>query len=194
VLGAGVQAAAHIESMACVMPIERVRIYSRRPEPAQQLAASTAERYGVDASAAASVEEALREAAVVVTATTAREPIVERGWFAAGAHVNAVGSSIPTTRELDGATVAAARLVVDARESTLNESGDLLLAVREGTVAADVPLVELGEVLSGSAPGRTSPDQLTVFISLGLAVEDLAAAELALRVGAESGIGAEVPW
>jgi ornithine cyclodeaminase/alanine dehydrogenase-like protein (mu-crystallin family) len=148
----------------------------------------------VDASAAASVEEALREAAVVVTATTAREPIVERGWFAPGAHVNAVGSSIPTTRELDGATVAAARLVVDARESTLNESGDLLLAVREGTVAADVPLVELGEVLSGSAPGRTSPDQLTVFISLGLAVEDLAAAELALRVAAESGIGAEVPW
>jgi ornithine cyclodeaminase len=194
VLGAGVQAAAHIESMACVMPIERVRIYSRRSEPAQQLAASTAERYGVDASAAASVEEALREAAVVVTATTAREPIVERGWFAPGAHVNAVGSSIPTTRELDGATVAAARLVVDARESTLNESGDLLLAVREGTVAADVPLVELGEVLSGSAPGRTSPDQLTVFISLGLAVEDLAAAELALRVSAESGIGAEVPW
>ena len=93
----------------------------------------------MDASAATSVEEALREAAVVVTATTAREPIVERGWLAPGAHVNAVGSSIPTTRELDGATVAAARLVVDARESTLNESGDLLLAVREGTVAADVP-------------------------------------------------------
>ena len=194
VLGAGVQAAAHIEAMACVLPLERVRIYSRRPEPAQQLAAATAERYGVDASAAASVEEALRDAAVVVTATTAREPIVERAWLAPGAHVNAVGSSIPTTRELDGATMAAARLVVDARESTLNESGDLLLAVREGTVAEDVPLTELGEVLSGSAPGRTSPDQLTVFISLGLAVEDLAAAELALRVAAESGLGAEVPW
>ena len=193
VLGAGVQAAAHIEAMACVMPLERVRIYSRRPEPAPQLAAATAERYGVDASAAASVEEALRDADVVVTATTAREPIVERGWFAPGAHINAVGSSIPTTRELDGATVAAARLVVDARESTLNESGDLLLAVREGTVAEGVPLVELGEVLSGNAAGRTSPDQLTAFISLGLAVEDLAAAELALRVAAEAGLGAEVP-
>jgi ornithine cyclodeaminase len=193
VLGAGVQAAAHIESMACVMPLQRVRIYSRRPEPAQQLAASTAERYAVDASAATSAEEALRDAAVVVTTTTAREPIVERGWFAPGTHVNAVGSSIPTTRELDGATMAAALLVVDARESTLNESGDLLLAVREGSVTEDVALTELGEVLSGSAPGRTSQDQLTVFVSLGLAVEDLAAAELALRVAAEAGLGAVVP-
>jgi ornithine cyclodeaminase len=194
VLGAGVQAAAHIEAMACVMPLERVRVYSRRPEPAAELAAATAERYGVDAAAAASVEEALRDADVVVTATTAREPIVEHGWFAPGTHVNAVGSSIPTTRELDGATVAAARLFVDARESTLNESGDLLLAVREGAVAEGVPLVELGEVLSGKTAGRTSPDELTAFISLGLAVEDLAAAELALRVAAEAGLGAEVPW
>ena len=107
VLGAGVQAAAHIEAMACVMPLERVRIYSRRSEPAGRLADSTADRYGVDASASATVEEALHEADVIVTATTAREPIVERGWFAPGAHINAVGSSIPTTRELDGATVGA---------------------------------------------------------------------------------------
>jgi ornithine cyclodeaminase len=175
------------------MPLERVRIYSRRAEPAQELAASTAQRYGVDASAAASAEEAVRDAAVVVTTTTAREPIVEHGWFAPGAHINAVGSSIPTTRELDGATVAAAKLVVDARESTLNESGDLLIAVREGSVAEGVPLVELGEVLNGSAAGRTAPDQLTVFISLGLAVEDLAAAELALRTAEEAGLGAVVP-
>jgi ornithine cyclodeaminase len=179
--------------MACVLPLERVRIYSRRPEPAQRLAAATAERYGLEARAAGSVQEALRDAAVVVTATTAREPIVERAWFAPGAHVNAVGSSIPTTRELDGATLAAARLVVDARESTLNESGDLLLAVREGTLAESVALTELGEVLSGKEPGRTSADQLTVFISLGLAVEDLAAAELALRVAADAGLGAVAP-
>jgi ornithine cyclodeaminase len=175
------------------MPLERVRIYARRAETAQALAAETAERYGVEATAAGSVEEALRDAAVVVTTTTAREPIVERGWLMPGAHVNAVGSSIPTTRELDGATMAAARIVVDARESATNESGDILLAQREGTLAADVALVELGEVLSGSAQGRTGPDELTVFVSLGLAVEDLAAAELALRVAAASGLGAEVP-
>jgi ornithine cyclodeaminase len=193
VLGAGVQAAAHIEAMACVLPLERVRIYSRRPEPARKLAAETGERYGIDASAAGSVEEALRDAAVVVTTTTAREPIVERAWLGPGTHVNAVGSSIPTARELDGATMAAARIVVDARESATNESGDILLAQREGALAHDLELIELGEVLSGSARGRTGADELTVFVSLGLAVEDLAAAELALRVAAAAGLGVEVP-
>jgi ornithine cyclodeaminase/alanine dehydrogenase-like protein (mu-crystallin family) len=192
VLGAGVQATAHIEAMSCVLPLDRVRIYSRRPEPAAELAATTAERYAWDVSAAASVEDALRDAAVVVTTTTAREPIVERAWLAPGTHVNAVGSSIPTTRELDGATMSAARIVVDARESALNESGDVLLAMREGTLAEDVTLTELGEVLAGSAQGRQSPDELTVFVSLGLAVEDLAAAELALRVAEQRGLGAEV--
>jgi ornithine cyclodeaminase/alanine dehydrogenase-like protein (mu-crystallin family) len=191
VLGAGVQARAHVEAMACVLPLERVRFASRRPEQAQELAAETAERYGID-SAAATVEEALRDAAVVVTTTTAREPIVERRWLAPGAHVNAVGSSIPTTRELDGASVAAGRLFVDARESTRNESGDFLLAVAEGALAADTALTELGEVLNGSAPGRTDPCELTVFISLGLAVEDLAAAELALRSAEAAGLGAVV--
>jgi ornithine cyclodeaminase len=193
VLGAGVQAKAHIEAMACVMPLERVRIYARRPEPAAQLAAETAERHGVEATAAGSVEDALRDAEVVVTATTAREPIIERAWLMPGAHVNAVGSSVPTTRELDGETMAAARIVVDARESATNESGDILLAQREGTLAGEVSLVELGEVLSGSADGRTAAGDLTVFVSLGLAVEDLAAAELALRVATDAGLGVEVP-
>ena len=192
VLGAGVQAAAHIEAMAYVLPLERVRIYARRAEPAQELAAETAERYGVEAMAAGSVEEAVRDAAVVCTTTTAREPIVERGWLAPGTHVNAVGSSIPTTRELSGETMAAARIVVDARESALNESGDILLAMREGALAESVPLVELGEVLSGRAPGRANAEELTVFVSLGLAVEDLAAAELTLRAAEAAGLGAEV--
>jgi ornithine cyclodeaminase len=192
VIGAGVQAEAHIEAMACVLPLERVRICSRRPEAAAELAAATAARYAWDASAAASIEDALRDADVVVTATTAREPIVERGWLARGAHVNAVGSSIPTTRELDGATMAAARIVVDARESATNESGDLLLAMREGALAEDVELPELGEVLSGRATGRRGDDDLTVFVSLGLAIEDLAAAELALRNAEAAGRGTEV--
>ncbi len=192
VLGAGTQARAHIEAMACVLPLERVRIYSRRPEPAAALAATTAERHAWDASAVASVEEALRDADVVCATTTAREPIVERAWLQPGTHVNAVGSSIPTTRELDGATMAAARIVVDARESALNESGDVLLAMREGLLAEDVALAELGEVLTGSAPGRASAEELTVFVSLGLAVEDLAAVELALLVAEQSGIGTEV--
>ena len=127
--------------MACVLPLERVRIYSRRPEPAAELAATTAERYAWDVSAAASVEDALRDADVVVTTTTAREPIVERAWLAPGTHVNAVGSSIPTTRELDGATHGRARASSSTRASPRSTSpGDILLAMREGTLAEDVAL------------------------------------------------------
>ena len=192
VLGAGVQARSHIEAMACVLELEQVRICSRSPESAERLAAEAAQQHGLTCTAATSPQEALAGADVVVTVTNAREPIVSRDWLAAGAHVNAVGSSIPTTRELDGATMAAARIVVDRRESTLAESGDVLLAIEEGALARDVPLVELSDVLCGSAPGRTSDGDLTVFVSLGLAVEDLAAAELALATAERLGIGTQV--
>ena len=168
ILGAGVQARAHLEAMRAVLPFERVVAWSPR---------STLD----GAERAASTEEAVRDADVVVTATTAREPIVRREWLKPGAHVNAVGSSIPTTRELDTATMAAAAVFVDRRESTLNESGDYLLAAREGAFGPEHIRAELGEVLAGAAEGRRSEDELTVFKSLGLAVEDLAAAELVLR-------------
>ena len=128
----------------------------------------------------------------VVTATAAREPIVRREWLADGAHVNAVGSSIPTTRELDTATMAAAALYVDRRESTVNESGDYLFAARDGAIGPDHIRGEIGELLIGAAEGRRSDSELTVFKSLGLAVEDLAAAELVLRRAEAEGAGVEV--
>jgi ornithine cyclodeaminase len=106
--------------------------------------------------------------------------------------VNAVGSSIPTTRELDTETMAAAALFVDRRESTLNEAGDFLFPQREGAIGPDHIRAELGELLAGTAEGRTSPDELTVFKSLGLAVEDLAAAEHLYRRAQETGTGTEV--
>ena len=172
ILGAGVQAHAHLEAMRAVLPFERVVAWSRTPGRAADLDG---------AEEAESAEDALRDADVVVTATTAREPIVRREWLKPGAHVNAVGSSIPTTRELDTATMAAAALFVDRRESTVNESGDYLFAAREGAIGPEHIRAELGEVLAGDAEGRRDDDELTVFKSLGLAVEDLAAAELVLR-------------
>ena len=135
-------------------------------------------------------EDVLRDADVVCTCTSAREPILRREWLAPGAHVNAVGSSVPSARELDTDTVAEAMLVVDRRESALNEAGDLLLAgFGEERIAA-----ELGEVLAGTHPGRTDADELTVFKSLGLGVEDLAAAELVVRKAREQGVGTEVAF
>ena len=186
ILGAGVKARAHAGAMAAVRDFDTVRVWSRTPEHAQALASE------IDGEAVSTAEEALAGADVVCTTTTAREPIVRREWLAPGAHVNAVGSSIPTTRELDTATMAAAALFVDRRESTLNESGDYLLAAAEGAIGPEHIRAELGELLTGKAEGRTSGGELTVFKSLGLAVEDLAAAEHLYGRAREEGAGTEV--
>jgi ornithine cyclodeaminase len=148
---------------------------------------------GDRASVAASAEEAVRGADVVVLATSAREPVVRRDWLARGAHVNAVGASVPSARELDVETVASSALFCDSRESLRNEAGEYLLAVQQGAIPGEEHVRgELGEVLAGIAPGRLSGDELTVFRSLGLAVKDLAAAERAVEGARRLGIGTEV--
>lgn len=188
ILGAGVQARSHVEAMRCVLDDPEIRIWSRTAASAQGLARETGAR------ACATVEEALAGAAVVCTTTSAREPVLRLEWLAPGAHVNAVGSSVPSTRELDTATVAAASLFVDRRESTLNEAGDYLFPAREGAIGPEHIRAELGEVLTGAHPGRTAETELTIFKSLGLAVEDLAAAELAVGRARAAGAGTEVAF
>ena len=182
ILGTGVQARSHLEAMRAVRDFGEVRAWS----PSGR---------GLDgARAAATAEAAVRDADVVCTVTNSREPVLARAWLADGAHVNAVGSSVPFARELDTRTMADATLVVDRRESTLNEAGDYLFAAQEGAIGPAHIRAELGEVLTGSHPGRTSPSELTVFKSLGLAVEDLAAADFVIRRARESGAGTEVDF
>jgi ornithine cyclodeaminase len=188
ILGAGVQARAHALAMRTVLHDVELRLWSRTPAHAEALALEA------HATVCATVEEALAGAEVVCTCTAAREPIVDLAWLAPGAHVNAVGSSVPSARELTAEVVAASSLFVDRRESTLNESGDYLGAVREAGIGPDHILAELGELLLGAHPGRRADDELTVFKSLGLAVEDLAAAALCAERARERGIGTEVPF
>ena len=188
ILGAGVQARAHAHAMRAVLDDPEVRIWARNLDAAEQLAIE------VEAVVSPSPDAALFGAEVVCTTTSAREPIVEHRWLAPGAHINAVGSSIPTTRELETETVAASSLFVDRRESTLNESGDFLLAQADGAIGPDHIKAELGEVLVGTHPGREREDELTLFKSLGIAVEDLAAAELVVRRAREQGVGREVEF
>jgi ornithine cyclodeaminase len=190
ILGAGVQARSHLEAMAVVRSFETARIWSRTAEHAQALADEFSAPVPIEA--VGSAEDAVRGADVVCTTTSSREPILRRAWLGDGVHVNAVGSSIPTTRELDTETMAAAALFVDRRESTVNEAGDFLFAQREGAIGPEHIRAELGQLLAGTAEGRTSPDDLTVFKSLGLAVEDLAAAEHLYRRARETGGGTEV--
>ena len=194
ILGSGVQAQAHLRSLMLVRAFTRVAIHSPNAEHAASLVAVAAAEFGdgVRFEACESAREALEGAEVVVTATNSRTPVLERDWLADGAHVNAIGASIPSARELDVATVAAAELFVDSRESAANEAGEYRLALEEGTIGPDHIRAELGEVAIGAHPGRSGPDAITVFRSLGLAVEDLAAAELAVASARRAGAGTEV--
>jgi ornithine cyclodeaminase len=186
ILGAGVQGRSHLAALPGVRDFEEVRVYSPSSERARALADGRA-------TVAASAEDAVRGADVVVLATSSREPVISRDWLAPGAHVNAVGASVVTSRELDVATVAACALFCDSRESLRNEAGEYRLAIEQGAIGGeDHVRAELGEVLAGLAPGRSDPQELTVFRSLGLAVEDLAAAERAVARARSQGLGVEV--
>jgi ornithine cyclodeaminase/alanine dehydrogenase-like protein (mu-crystallin family) len=192
-LGAGVQARTHLEAMAAARRLRRVRVASRRPERARAFAADA--RSACPIEAVATAEEAVRGADLVVTVTSSAEPVVRREWIGAGTHLNVVGASLPDRREVDGATMAASSVFVDRRESAENEAGDYLLAVREGAIpAAGHIRAELGEVLIGAATGRTTRDEITLFKSLGLAVEDLWAADHVCRKAAEKRVGTWVAF
>jgi ornithine cyclodeaminase len=176
IIGAGVQARTHLTAMACVRPIKRARIAGGHFDSAQKFAREIQAQFPFPVEPVESAEAAVRGADLIVTATTARAPVVQREWISPGVHINAVGTFSPHAREIDTATMTAATLFCDARESVLNEAGDYLLAAKEGAIGPEHIRAELGEVLIKTHPGRTSRDEITLFKSLGLAIEDLAAA------------------
>ena len=192
ILGSGVQARTHLEAIAAVRPLRRVRVWSRNYEHARSFAQEADARGQLTVDAVASAEAAVRGADIVATVTNSPEPVLRRAWVKDDAHINAVGSSIPRAREIDTGTMAAARLFVDRRESALNEAGDLLIPMSEGAFKADHIQAELGDVIIGKHPGRRSAEELTLFKSLGIAVEDLAAAAYVVRRARETGAGQTV--
>ncbi|HWM85893.1 MAG TPA: ornithine cyclodeaminase family protein [Kofleriaceae bacterium] len=189
ILGSGTQARSHLAAMAAVRRLRRVRVWSRDPARAAAFAESARSEQACDVAAVASAREAVAGADLVCTTTSAREPILEGAWLTPGAHINAVGACLPVVRELDGAAVARARLIVDRRESALAEAGDILLARAEGAIGADHIAGELGEVLIGTCPGRRADDEITLFKSLGIGIEDIAAAHFIHRRAREQGAG-----
>lgn len=173
ILGTGVQARSHREAIPLVRPVEEIRMCGRE----------------------GNAEEAVRGADIIVTATNSKEPVLRREWLKDGVHINAVGSSIAAARELDSATVAAASLFVDRRESTVNESGDYLFAKVEGAIAGPEHIkAEIGEILTGVAEGRKSDTEITLFKSLGLAIEDLASAAFLFEKASRLGRGTWVDF
>jgi len=189
ILGAGVQAMTHLDAMAAVRPLRRVRVWSRTPASVEKFVAAAKGRHPVVVEPAPTVEAALRGADLVCTVTSSRAPVLERRMLADGCHLNVVGASLATARELDSDTVAAARVYTDRRESLLAESGDFLIPRSEGRFGDEHLIGEVGEVLEGKVEGRRNASDLTLFKSLGLAIEDLAAAHYVNQRAAERGIG-----
>lgn len=194
IIGAGVQARSHLAAIACVRKLTRVRIAARRLERAKSLAAELQPEFPFALEAVENAEAAIREADIIVTATTSREPVLRREWISRGAHINAIGTFSPKAREIDTATMKDAQVFVDARESALNEAGDYLIAMQEGAIGPGHIRAEIGEVLIGAQPGRTSSDEITLFKSLGLAIEDLAAAAHVFEKAREQDKGSWVEW
>ncbi|GMR12220.1 MAG: ornithine cyclodeaminase [Gemmatimonadota bacterium] len=192
IIGSGVQARTHLEAMMAVRNVRRVRVFSRNEERRTGFAERESARRGVRVEAVASAQEAVEGADLICTTTSAREPVLMGDWIAPGTHVNAVGSSIRATRELDTAAVVKSRLFVDRRESTINEAGDFLFAKEEGAIDDGHILGEIGELLLGQATGRATAGEITLFKSLGLAVEDLASAHYVLERALAEGIGVRV--
>jgi ornithine cyclodeaminase len=177
IIGAGVQARTHLVALDAVREIRQARVACRNIEHAQELVREMQPRFLFPIEAVKSNEDAVRGADLVVTATSSQEPVINKDWISPGAHVNAIGTHSPNSREVDSATMAGARIFVDRRESAMNESGDYLLAAKEGLINAESIVAEIGELLIGTKSGRSSDNEITLFKSLGLAIEDVACAE-----------------
>jgi ornithine cyclodeaminase/alanine dehydrogenase-like protein (mu-crystallin family) len=192
ILGSGVQAKTHLAAMLLTRDIQHIRVWSRNPEHTKRFVERESARHGVNIQAAQTVQEAVDGAEIICTTTAAKEPILKGEWIAPGTHINAVGSSVSFTRELDTAAIVKSRLYVDRRESTVNEAGDFLFPKQEGAITDDHIQGEIGEILIGKVKGRQTHDEITVFKSLGLAVEDLSAANHVYKKAVEAGLGIAV--
>jgi ornithine cyclodeaminase len=192
IVGSGVQARSHLEAIRHVRALDDVRVWSPSETHREAYAAEMREATGLPVRAAATVSDAVRGADIVALTTSSRTPVVDAGDVAPGAHVVGVGACRPDQREMPTALVARARVFVDSRAGALRESGDLLIPIGEGAFTESHIAGELGELVSGRAAGRERDADVTIFKSLGMAVEDLVAAELAVSRAREVGVGREV--
>jgi len=189
ILGAGEQASSHLAAMLAVRQLRRIRVWSRDPDKAAAFAKAEGAKHGVTIEVASTVQEAVKQAEIICTVTKAREPILFGEWIEPGTHLNVVGSSVATTAEIDIPTVVKSRFFVDYRSSTITEGGDYLRALRAGAITPEHILAEIGEVANGSKAGRTSPDDVTLYKSLGIAPQDLASAHYVLQKARQRGMG-----
>lgn len=193
ILGAGRQGKAQLEALTAVRHLREVRVFDPDRSAAESLARYAAKALGVEGRAVADSREAVRGADLISVATTAREPVFNDADISAGAHINAVGVYQPDRAEIPAATVGRARIVVDQREAALEEAGDLLQPLAAGLIGPEAFGLELGDILLGRAAGRRSVAEITLFKSVGLAVQDLYSAARACERAVERGLGIPLP-
>ena len=189
--GAGVQARTQLEAACTVLGIEKCKVYDLNSEASERLARELAPELGIDIASASSALEAM-QSDVVLTATTSEKPILDGRSLLDGTFVSGIGSHSPTRRELDTETIRRSKLVVDQRSASLAEAGDVIIPIKEGAITEEHIYAELGELVLGEKPGRTSDDEITVFKSVGLAIQDAATAKLVYEKAREAGVGVEV--
>ncbi|MBI3667158.1 MAG: ornithine cyclodeaminase family protein [Acidobacteria bacterium] len=192
ILGSGVEARSHLEALAHARRFRQVRSWSPTPSHLARFVDDAASLCETPVQASAGAEEAVRGADVILLATSSNTPVIRNEWVKPGAHVISIGAYKPYQREMDPALVTRARLVVDSRAAALKEAGDIVQGIDEGYFTPAHIVAELGEVTAGVAPGRMAEDDITIFKSLGMAVEDVAAAGLAYHRARESGRGREI--
>lgn len=189
IVGSGVQARSHLEAIRHVRTLDAVRVWSPTVIHRARFAREMTAACGIPVWSADDAASAVRDADIVVLATASASPVVTRGDIAPGTHICAVGACRPTQREMPGDLVAAARLIVDSRAAALVEAGDIVLPMAEGLLSERHIAGELGEVVLGQCHGRQHEDEITIFKSLGMAVEDVVAAQLAVDRAAAAGLG-----
>jgi ornithine cyclodeaminase len=192
IIGCGEEAHYHLQAMLAVRPIREIVVWGRSREKADAFIAHQDIPAQASIRTAATVQEALSSADLVCTVTSAATPILEGAWIRPGTHLNLVGSAIPTTAEVDSTTVTRSRFYVDYREAALAQAGELLTAIKAGLVTPEHIVGEIGDVLNGTKPGRQSADEITVYKSLGITAQDLAAAHAVYAAAKAQGVGHEI--
>lgn len=192
--GAGVEGRSQVLAIHEVRPLKKVKVFDPVPGKATALAEEMATTIGIEISAVDDPKEAVTDCDIVSATTNSATPVFEGRWLQGGTHINAIGSHAPDVQELDSDTVARAKVVVDSREAVLAEAGDFIVPIKEGRFSEDHLYAELGELITGTKPGRSSSSEITLFKSVGLALQDAAAAARTYRLAKEKGVGTEVAF
>lgn len=192
VFGSGIQARGHVEALATIKNLNLVKVYSPNPKHRENFSTTLKDKLGLNITPVEKPEDAVKGVDVVVTATTSKNPVFSGEWVDVGVHVNSIGAHTPDARELDDVTIKKAKIVVDCMDAALNETGDLVIPIKKGIINVNSIHAELGEVVSGLKPGREAAEEVTLFKSVGLAIEDAAVAKIVYEKAKKHGLGLEV--